>query len=101
MGLPVDGDVSDGYLTQGGYENSKDKMAFLQTGDWGNVGEGYADLTPKRFGAAPTEHLVELFKPESTERRLWGQSLKKPEGAPLIWDNGFGTENCLETRSTQ
>ncbi len=22
-------------------------------------------------------------KPESTERRLWGQSLKKPEGAPL------------------
>ena len=21
--------------------------------------------------------------PESTERRLWGQSLKKPEGAPL------------------
>ena len=24
-----------------------------------------------------------LPKPESTERRLWGQSLKKPEGAPL------------------
>ena len=23
------------------------------------------------------------FKPESTERRLWRQSLKKPEGAPL------------------
>ena len=24
-----------------------------------------------------------VAKPESTERRLWGQSLKKPEGAPL------------------
>ena len=23
------------------------------------------------------------LNPESTERRLWGQSLKKPEGAPL------------------
>ncbi len=26
---------------------------------------------------------AEAPKPESTERRLWGQSLKKPEGAPL------------------
>ena len=29
------------------------------------------------------ETFAALVKPESTERRLWGQSLKKPEGAPL------------------
>ena len=34
--------------------------------------------TFRRLGAAPRQ-----TKPESTERRLWGQSLKKPEGAPL------------------
>ena len=27
--------------------------------------------------------------------------MKKPEGAPLIWDKGFGTETRPETRSTQ
>ena len=33
------------------------------------------DTWPEEQGYGP--------KPESTERRLWGQSLKKPEGAPL------------------
>ena len=32
-------------------------------------------LTPVADGSSPN--------PESTERRLWRQSLKKPEGAPL------------------
>ena len=32
-----------------------------------NVGAGYTDLVPKRFGAAPTEHLVDLFKHSSAE----------------------------------
>ena len=46
---------------------AKGRMAFLQTGDWGNVGAGYTDLVPKRFGAAPTEHLVDLFKHSNAE----------------------------------
>ena len=36
----------------------------------------------KAYGLGPFIYLQE-YKPESTERRLWGQSLKKPEGAPL------------------
>ena len=67
MGLPVDGDDPTVTLLKSDMKTSKGKMAFLQTGDWGNVGEGYADLTPKRFGAAPTEHLVELLKVSSSE----------------------------------
>ena len=67
MGLPVDGDDPTVTLLKSDMKTSKGKMAFLQTGDWGNVGEGYADLTPKRFGAAPTEHLVELLKVSSAE----------------------------------
>ena len=42
---------------------------------------------PQGMGALAVESraLVTVVrrKPESTERRLWGQSLKKPEGAPL------------------
>ena len=34
--------------------------------------------------AGSPQHVAQrTVKPESTERRLWGQSLKKPEGAPL------------------
>ena len=32
------------------------------------------------YGGDSSYHMT---YPESTERRLWGQSLKKPEGAPL------------------
>ena len=42
--------------------------------------EGMADMIEVMKTLTPT-HVV--FNPESTERRLWGQSLKKPEGAPL------------------
>ena len=47
-------------------------------------------LDPPNFSSTlPSQLRVRLVyasltsKPESTERRLWGQSLKKPEGAPL------------------
>ena len=42
-------------------------MAFLQTGDWGNTGEGYTDIQPRRFGANPGEHLVLLAQLASRE----------------------------------
>ena len=67
MGLPVDGNDPTVELLKADMKISRGKMGFLQTGDWGAVGEGYADLVPKRFGAAPTEHLVELFKHSSAE----------------------------------
>ena len=67
IGLPVDGNDPTVASLKADIKTSQGKMAFLQTGDWGSVGEGYADLVPKRFGAAPTEHLVELFKHSSAE----------------------------------
>ena len=45
-----------------------------------NVVEAY-DPTVGAGGTWTTK--TSMSKPESTERRLWGQSLKKPEGAPL------------------
>ena len=67
LGLPVDGDDPTITALKSDMKTAKGKMAFLQTGDWGNVGEGYVDLTPKRFGAAPPEYLVELYKASSAE----------------------------------
>ena len=45
-----------------------------------------ASLVMERAKRLPGMRYCDLrlqVKPESTERRLWGQSLKKPEGAPL------------------
>ena len=67
LGLPVDGNDDTVTALKSDMKTSKGAMAFMQTGDWGNVGGGYTDLVPKRFGAAPTEHLVELFKVSSAE----------------------------------
>ncbi len=61
------------------------------------LGAGTPTPTPTRFGSSYVVEVCgeqimvdcgpaathKLVKPESTERRLWGQSLKKPEGAPL------------------
>ena len=42
------------------------------------------------------------FKPESTERRLWGQSLKKPEvPSDIVGELVLKQKTALETRSTQ
>ena len=46
---------------------AKGSMAFLQTGDWGSIGEGYTDIQPRRFGANPGEHLVLLAQLASRE----------------------------------
>ena len=67
LGLPVDGNDPTMSALKSDIGKAKGRMAFLQTGDWGNVGAGYTDLVPKRFGAAPTEHLVDLFKHSSAE----------------------------------
>ena len=58
-----------------------------RAGKLGDVGKTYRPLTEVEMDLAPKKELAEdgagHTKPESTERRLWGQSLKKPEGAPL------------------
>lgn len=67
MGLPVDGNDPTVTELKADMKTSRGKMGFLQTGDWGAVGTGYVDVVPKRFGASPTEHLVDLFKHSSAE----------------------------------
>ena len=67
LGLPVDGNDPTVAALKSDMKTSRGKMAFLQTGDWGNVGAGYTDIVPKRYGPAPTEHLVDLFKHSSAE----------------------------------
>ena len=67
MGLPVDGNDPTVTELKADMKTSRGKMGFLQTGDWGAVGTGYVDVAPKRFGASPTEHLVDLFKHSSAE----------------------------------
>ena len=67
LGLPVDGNDPTVAALKSDMKASKGRMAFLQTGDWGNVGAGYTDIVPKRYGPAPTEHLVDLFKHSSAE----------------------------------
>ena len=42
----------------------------------------FGALPADASSGTPDEAAVSI-NPESTERRLWGQSLKKPEGAPL------------------
>ena len=67
LGLPVDGNDPTMSALKTDTGNAKGRMAFLQTGDWGNVGEGYTDIQPRRFGANPGEHLVLLAQLASRE----------------------------------
>ena len=67
LGLPVDGMDPTVSQLKTDIGNAKGGMSFLQTGDWGNVGEGYTDIQPRRFGANPGEHLVLLAQLASRE----------------------------------
>ena len=49
----------------------------------GRVMNGFGRKLDFMPAVAERDCLAGSLNPESTERRLWGQSLKKPEGAPL------------------
>ena len=67
LGLPVDGTDPTIAPLKADIREAKGRMAFLQTGDWGNIAEGYTDIQPRRFGANPGEHLVLLAQLASRE----------------------------------
>ena len=65
-----------------------DVVTGLDLGSDGHFVEGphlYHPIEMMRNKVSPIRlnKVDPIIKPESTERRLWGQSLKKPEGAPL------------------
>ena len=67
LGIPVDG--ADDTISQlkSDVAKAKGRMAFMETGDWGAGGSGYAALQPQRFGPNPGEHLVLLAQLASRE----------------------------------
>ena len=67
LGIPVDGSDPTIAKLKVDIDKAKGRMAHLQTGDWGNIGEGYTDIQPRRFGANPGEHLVLLAQLASRE----------------------------------
>ena len=67
LSLPVDGNDPTMAELKSDVAKARGRMAFLQTGDWGNVGQGYTDIQPRRFGANPGEHLVLLAQLASRE----------------------------------
>ena len=67
MGLPTDGDDPTVTALKADMAKARGRIAYLESGDWGNVGQAFVDLAPKRFGPAPTEHEVELLKVASAE----------------------------------
>lgn len=67
IGTPVDGDDPTITNLKAEIVKSKGKISFLETGDWGNIGNGVVDLRPHRFGAEPPQSLVLLHKDASRE----------------------------------
>ena len=49
LGLPVDGNDPTMSALKSDIGKAKGRMAFLQTGDWGNVGAGYTEPCAKAF----------------------------------------------------
>ena len=80
LGLPVDGeDVTVGKLKTD-IANARGRVALLETGDWGDIGDGEVDLETQRFGAEPPQSMVNLSDHASREiiaacglnSALWG-----------------------------
>ncbi|MCY4414958.1 MAG: hypothetical protein OXE87_01400 [Chloroflexi bacterium] len=62
LGIPVDGDDPTVTKLKADLRTAKGNVGLIENGDWGNVGEGAVDLTPRRFGPNPPAALVSLVE---------------------------------------
>ena len=67
LGIPTDGEDDTVALLKKDISTARGRMAFMEHGDWGNVGQGTTELDSKRFGAAPPVGLVTLAEVASRE----------------------------------
>ena len=67
LGLPVDGQDETVVRLKTDIGGAKGRMAMVENGDWGNVGQGQVILKPERFGANPGQGLVNLAQQASNE----------------------------------
>ena len=83
LGIPVDGADATVEGLKADIKNAAGRVAFLETGDWGNAGgDAKVDLKAERFGAEPPASLVDLVDVSSREiyaacgfnAALWGGS---------------------------
>ena len=83
LGVPIDGADATVASLKDDIKQAAGRVAFLETGDWGNAGgDTKVDLQTRRFGASPPASLVELLSVASQEvysacglnSGLWGGS---------------------------